>query len=421
MSFDDPFNSSTSFSSFQREDFNTASSASSDDFVEFERFTSFEGDSDEESQSPFSQSSFGAASNNEVAIHSQQPLNHLMFISMLEHICVLYTQDENASDALFKNVCEKLKSGMLIPDLAYLDDFKAVRMKYQSALKSLMEGSVQTLQPKFELLKTKEHIAFNSSAVNGFHTQSLYNEMFSMEEHIASGGFGKVVKAQNKLDYKFYAIKKIPLVDTDVKKILQTLREVQIFSNLEHTNIVRYHSSWLEHGVETFLQKDVHSNQEKNVRRTNIEKSATTEAEEKEFIPVIFQQPIQSHGVFGVGISHLVHPPSHPPKLLGLPAGSNDEVNKEPSGNHIVKKRPTLRFNNNAKLLKMTLFIQMELCSRTLRDWLHQRNNEYNEEIGIGVVEVRDMARQISSAVHYIHRQGMLHRDMKVPCQRTFS
>lgn len=30
--------------------------------------------------------------------------------------------------------------------------------------------------------------------------------------------------------------------------LLQTLREVQIISNLNHPNIVRYHSSWLEYG-----------------------------------------------------------------------------------------------------------------------------------------------------------------------------
>ena len=45
MSFDDPFNLSNSFSSFRRDDFNTSSSDSSEDFVEFERFTSFEGGS----------------------------------------------------------------------------------------------------------------------------------------------------------------------------------------------------------------------------------------------------------------------------------------------------------------------------------------------------------------------------------------
>ena len=68
-----------------------------------------------------------------------------------------------------------------------------------------------------------------------------------MEEHIASGGFGKVVKAQNKLDHKFYAIKKIPLIDTDVKKILQVSiryfvhalivrNEEGFFLNLSHPN-----------------------------------------------------------------------------------------------------------------------------------------------------------------------------------------
>ena len=64
-------------------------------------------------------------------------------------------------------------------------------------------------------------IAFISGIESAFNVDSWYNDMFSLEDHIASGGFGVVVKARNKLDNKMYAIKKIPLVDTDMKKMLQ--------------------------------------------------------------------------------------------------------------------------------------------------------------------------------------------------------
>ena len=40
----------------------------------------------------------------EVAINPKQPLNHLMVISMLEHICSVYAKDEEASEALFKGL-----------------------------------------------------------------------------------------------------------------------------------------------------------------------------------------------------------------------------------------------------------------------------------------------------------------------------
>ena len=44
------------------------------------------------------------SSNHEVISNSQQPLNHLMFVSILEHICMLYGKDEETSEALFKGM-----------------------------------------------------------------------------------------------------------------------------------------------------------------------------------------------------------------------------------------------------------------------------------------------------------------------------
>ena len=31
--------------------------------------------------------------------------------------------------------------------------------------------------------------------------------------------------------------------------VLQVLREVKVFASLDHRNIVRYHSAWLEHSA----------------------------------------------------------------------------------------------------------------------------------------------------------------------------
>ncbi|XP_069769039.1 interferon-induced, double-stranded RNA-activated protein kinase-like isoform X3 [Narcine bancroftii] len=57
---------------------------------------------------------------------------------------------------------------------------------------------------------------------------------------IAAGGFGKVYKAKKRLDDEFYAIKEIPYQDEN------SLREVKSLAQMDHPNIVRYYTCWLE-------------------------------------------------------------------------------------------------------------------------------------------------------------------------------
>ncbi|CAG6017643.1 unnamed protein product [Menidia menidia] len=61
-------------------------------------------------------------------------------------------------------------------------------------------------------------------------------------EHLDKGSFGHVFKAKHKLEEKYYAVKMVRCKD-DVKKVLQ---EVKVLSDLNHANIVRYHSCWME-------------------------------------------------------------------------------------------------------------------------------------------------------------------------------
>jgi len=76
-------------------------------------------------------------------------------------------------------------------------------------------------------------------------TYSRYRNDFEEVEFLGKGGFGEVLKARNKLDNRFYAIKKIPL-PMDPREETKILREVTILSRMSHPHIVRYHACWIE-------------------------------------------------------------------------------------------------------------------------------------------------------------------------------
>lgn len=382
MYFDDPFlsHSKTSINrSLPFKDDDTTN----DFLIEFESFSDFEGDNQSKDDH-----SMNSTTNYDIALNTRQPLNHLMFISMLEHICSLYVDDEETSELLFKMICEKLNNSMMIPNLSYLDEFKAVRTKYQTALKRLMEGSVAAIkQGPIDSLKPERYSKFQSVAASAFSSNSWYKDMFTSQEHLATGGFGEVVKAKNKLDHKYYAIKKIPLVDTDIKKILQTLREVQIFSDLDHANIVRYHSSWLEHGSLGIPEKVKEEG-------SFVSNSHEGESHSKQVLKM------GQSGKFGFNLS-LLHD-----QLLAKQTSVEESDGKQLM---IIAKSNHCK----VKLLKMTLYIQMELCNNTLRSWLYERNSKLKNTIEVDTCMNNNIFYQMMSAVEYIHNHGLMHRDVK--------
>ncbi|KAJ2769699.1 eukaryotic translation initiation factor 2-alpha kinase, partial [Coemansia nantahalensis] len=75
---------------------------------------------------------------------------------------------------------------------------------------------------------------------------SRYRTDFEEVGFLGKGGFGSVVKARNRIDGRFYAIKKIPLDPRDSDGNRKIFREVTTLSRLHHHNVVRYYTTWVE-------------------------------------------------------------------------------------------------------------------------------------------------------------------------------
>ncbi|KAJ1723590.1 hypothetical protein LPJ53_002075 [Coemansia erecta] len=74
--------------------------------------------------------------------------------------------------------------------------------------------------------------------------RSRYHDDFVQLRCLGKGGFGKVYEVRNKLDGRGYAVKQIKIKGEITAD--KTLREIKTLANLDHPNIVRYYSSWIE-------------------------------------------------------------------------------------------------------------------------------------------------------------------------------
>uniref|UniRef100_A0A8C7T468 non-specific serine/threonine protein kinase n=2 Tax=Oncorhynchus mykiss TaxID=8022 RepID=A0A8C7T468_ONCMY len=62
------------------------------------------------------------------------------------------------------------------------------------------------------------------------------------------------------------------------------------------------------------------------------------------------------------------------------------------------------------------LYIQMQLCERSLKDWILERTNKHTSQNPYGAVDTKQtlsILHKILKGVEYIHSRGIMHRDLK--------
>ncbi|KAM8837826.1 eukaryotic translation initiation factor 2-alpha kinase 1 isoform 2-T2 [Spinachia spinachia] len=394
--------------------------------------------------------------------------NHLLLGSLLEHLCFVYESNPTRSRTLFKVIGQRLAAMNLLSPLAISDEFSTVRLQHNRAFTELLHGASSSLYPQGQQAAgTNAHTPAVRPKEGLFQAQtSRYLSEFEEVFRLGKGSYGKVFKVMNKLDGQFYAVKKILIRKVSKDDCMKVLREVKVLSSLLHMNVVGYHTAWMEHvqpapypesllpALESPEQLDSSDESYENVSNSSsilfqslsqaaTDSTANVPPREGEPFGALGAAPERSQVVCAVNTRQI--PKNYVPCVF-LGQGGPPNSSKCPAmgweGAALVEEessRGSIELNNNScidedsppwaskrrtanpsKEFHLMLYIQMQLCERSLKDWISERNTKPKEEqtpaCPYGRVDTEhtlSLLRGILEGVEYIHSRGIMHRDLK--------
>lgn len=395
--------------------------------------------------------------------------NHLLLGSLLEHLCFVYESNPARSRMLFKVIGQRLAAMNLLSPLAISDEFSTVRLQHNRAFTELLNAASSSLYPQG--LSTNTHNPSARPKEGLFQAQtSRYLSEFEEVCRLGKGSYGNVFKVMNKLDGQYYAMKKILIKKVSKDDCMKVLREVKVLSSLQHVNVVGYHTAWMEHvqpaaldsksvlpALESPGQQDNSdespdsSNTGSSIVFQSLSEAPTDAAPSTKASPADAESvtalvPAQEKGQVVCPKTMRRLPENYVPcvflgqrgpmKSSKCPAMGWDSsaVLEEESS------RSSIELNNNSCIEKecqqwavkcttkpstevqfhLMLYIQMQLCERSLKDWISERNAKPKEEqtsrCPYGCVDPEhtlSLLKTILEGVEYIHSRGIMHRDLK--------
>uniref|UniRef100_A0A8B9M6Q8 Eukaryotic translation initiation factor 2-alpha kinase 1 n=1 Tax=Accipiter nisus TaxID=211598 RepID=A0A8B9M6Q8_9AVES len=395
--------------------------------------------------------------------------NQLLLVSLLEHLCHMYTHNPVHSRCLFRILRQAFTRTGLLSPFAFCDEFSTVRLQHNRAITELMKAANRQIL-NGELDNGDSHAIGEKEVLFEAQTSRYLNE-FDEIARLGKGGYGKVYKVRNKLDGQFYAIKKINIKKATRRDCMKVLREVKVLAGLQHPNIVGYHTAWMEQ-VQTVCPKGKYNKTIMELQPLSLEQESSNDhcliqsveggssiifadltSQEKKSCDSTSLRNLGSESVQNMCVRNDFTKSNSKefmkPDKCELPMElQEDSVSSVSSRSTDVKNHPAqgphCRLDQDASTeskscteecskndvalcgdfeveYRLMLHIQMQLCEISLWDWIVDRNkrcNERTEETSspYHLVDVRwtmKIFQELLEGVCYIHSMGVMHRDIK--------
>lgn len=293
---------------------------------------------------------------------------------------------------------------------------------------------------------------------------SRFRDDFTTISFLGKGGFGGVWKCLNRMDQMNYAVKKISLHrlgsgsgNDHTQDFDKVMREVKFQARLNHANVVRYYSAWLEHhdptssGPPASMEHTMSASSsflvdEENDGGDEVENDGEDDESLRELSHSIIQEAsvgapsnitnpfrakkslrffnsLSSSSSSSSSVSESL-PTDNSSKIFKMDGTSADSSNSRSAnqqqqlvilnsnvsnGHHLpTSSSPSTSLPSPTRHL--VLHIQMELCDFTLEDWINARNAS---RVAVDEMEILRIFRDISKGLAYVHDNGCIHRDIK--------
>ena len=257
------------------------------------------------------------------------------------------------------------------------------------------------------------------------YSQSRVDLEYEVIEELGHGGFGTVYKVRNRVDSRFYALKKVKLNPDNETLNEKIMREVKLLSRLNHENVIRYYTAWNEIETREYRSKTVNSSTATTMDESTISSKINQESCILSQHTLSSSSDDDSDDVYHT--SYLINDKN----VERIDAGETTanyvvfETSGDKDENEIVEsmkkalgstlsdvdssgdgsKEESSTIASRIKTNRW-LYIQMELGQGTLREAIDQ-----------GLPKQKDRARrffrEILDGLCHIHRQGIIHRDLK--------